>query len=193
MDSFETGRLLYLIVMLLMVAGWFFVQGRGSLNKSLQQAAIWFFIFLGAVAAYGLWGDISRTVIPQQAVFADEARIVLPRSPDGHYYLTAAINGATVRFVVDTGATNIVLTKADATAAGLAPEALDYMGRANTANGEVRTAGVRLDTVSLGPITDTNVAAVVNAGEMEQSLMGMSYLQHWGRIEIANGEMTLTR
>lgn len=193
MDSFDTGRLIYLILLLVMVAGWFFVQGRAALNKTLQQAAIWFFIFLGAVAAYGLWGDISRTVIPQQSVFADEARIVLPRSPDGHYYLTAILNGATVRFVIDTGATNIVLTKEDAAAVGLQPDTLDYMGRASTANGQVRTAAVRLDTLTLGPVTDTNVAAVVNSGEMDQSLMGMSYLQRWGRIEIAGGEMTLTR
>lgn len=193
MDSFDTGRLIYLILLLVMVAGWFFVQGRAALNKTLQQAAIWFFIFLGAVAAYGLWGDISRTVIPQQSVFADEARIVLPRNPDGHYYLTAILNGATVRFVIDTGATNIVLTKEDAAAVGLQPDTLDYMGRASTANGQVRTAAVRLDTLTLGPVTDTNVAAVVNSGEMDQSLMGMSYLQRWGRIEIAGGEMTLTR
>lgn len=193
MDSFDTGRLIYLILLLLMVAGWFFVQARGALNKTLQQAAIWFFIFLGAVAAYGLWDDISRTVIPQQSVFADDARIVLPRSPDGHYYLTAILNGETVRFVIDTGATNIVLTQEDAATVGLKPDTLDYMGRASTANGEVRTAAVRLDTVTLGPVTDTNVAAVVNSGEMDQSLMGMTYLQRWGRIEIAGGEMTLTR
>jgi aspartyl protease family protein len=192
-DSFDTGRLIYLILLLLMVAGWFFAQSRRSLNKSLQQAAVWGFIFLGAIAAYGLWDDIAQTVRPQQSVFADEGRIVVPRSPDGHYHLTAQINGTPVRFVVDTGATSIVLTAEDALATGLAPDTLNYMGRAMTANGEVRTATVRLDTVALGPVTDRNVSAVVNAGDMEKSLLGMTYLQRWGKIEISGGALTLTR
>ena len=89
MDSFDTGRLIYLILLGLMVSGWFFMQGRGSWNKTLQQAAAWAFIFGGAVVAYGLWEDISRTVMPQQSVFADENRIVVPRSPNGHYYIEA--------------------------------------------------------------------------------------------------------
>lgn len=193
LDSFDTGRLIYLVLLLLMVAGWFFAQGRASLNRTLQQGAIWLFIFLGAIAAYGLWGDIARTVSPQQSVFGAEGRIVVPRQADGHYYLTATVNGATVPFVIDTGATSIVLTREDAEAAGLAPDNLDFMGRANTANGEVRTAAVRLDRVAIGAITDRDVPAVVNAGEMEQSLLGMTYLQRWGSIEISGGQLTLTR
>lgn len=193
MDSFDTGRLIYLILLGLMVAGWFFAQGRGSWNKTLQQAAIWAFIFGGAIVAYGLWGDISQTVRPQQAVFADEGRIVVPRSPNGHYYIQTEVNGAPVSFVLDTGATSLVLTKSDAVAAGLDPEGLSYFGRAMTANGEVRTAPVRLDRMSIGPIIDENVSAVVNEGEMGSSLMGMTYLQKWGRIEIAGDTLTLVR
>jgi aspartyl protease family protein len=47
--------------------------------------------------------------------------------------------------------------------------------------------------VTLGDVTDRDVSAVVNEGEMSQSLMGMGYLQRWGRIEIAGGELILTR
>lgn len=193
MDSYDTGRLIYLILLGLMVAGWFFAQGRRSWNRTLQHAAVWGFIFLGVIAAYGLWGDISQTVRPQQVVFADEDRIVVPRSPNGHYYIQTTVNGAPVRFVLDTGATSIVLTQKDAVAAGLDPGELNYFGRAMTANGEVRTAPVRLDRLTLGSVTDENVSAVVNGGEMSDSLMGMTYLQRWGRIEIAGNTLTLTR
>ncbi|WP_187430388.1 hypothetical protein ROLI_019530 [Roseobacter fucihabitans] len=193
MDSNDTGRLIYLILLVLMICGWFFTQNRQSMNKTLQQAALWGFIFLGAIAAYGLWDDISQTVRPQQSVFAEAGKIIVPRSPDGHYYIAAEINGAPVRFVLDTGATEIVLTRADASAAGLHPEDLNFTGRAMTANGEVRTAPVRLDTLRLGPAIDQHVTAVVNSGEMSQSLLGMSYLQRWGKIEISGGELTLTR
>lgn len=193
MDSFDTGRLIYLALLGLMVCGWFFAQNRLSTNKLLQQAAVWGLIFLGAIAAFGLWDDISQTVRPQQAVFAEQGKIVVPRSPDGHYYIAAQVNGASVEFVLDTGATMLVLTREDAEAAGLDPENLIFTGRAMTANGEVRTAPVRLDTVTLGPATDKNIPAVVNSGDMSQSLLGMTYLQNWGKIEIEGGQLTLTR
>ncbi|WP_298912383.1 TIGR02281 family clan AA aspartic protease [uncultured Roseobacter sp.] len=193
MDSFDTGRLIYLILLGLMVVGWFFAQSRQSMNKTLQHAAVWGFIFLGAIAAFGLWEDISNTVRPQQTVFEEQGKIIVPRSPDGHYYIAARVNGAPIQFVLDTGATEMVLTRRDAMTAGLTPDRLNFSGRAMTANGEVRTAPVRLATVTLGPVTDENLTAVVNEAEMSHSLLGMTYLQRWGRIEISNGELVLTR
>jgi len=65
-----------------------------------------------------------------------------------------------VRFVVDTGATQIVLTQNDAARIGLELDGLRYAGRAMTANGEVRTAFVRIDEITLGGVSDQNVSAV---------------------------------
>jgi aspartyl protease family protein len=195
MPEFETGRLIYLLVLLAMVAGWFFMQGRvEGFNKTLQQAAIWGLILTGAAAGYGLWGDISRsTSVQQQSYEGGIGAVTIPRARDGHYYLTMQINGASIRFVVDTGASDMVLTRADAQRVGLSPDTLNYLGRANTANGEVRTAFVRLSEVQLGTVRDFDVSAVVNDGDMAQSLLGMGYLQRWGRIEISNNELILTR
>ena len=81
----------------------------------------------------------------------------------------------------------------DADKLGLNPNELTYFGRALTANGEVRTAPVRLDTVAIGPYNDRNLPAVVNAGDLGQSLLGMNYLQRWSRIEISDGTLTLSR
>lgn len=193
MDSFDTGRMIYLVLLGLMIIGWFITQGRTSWNRTLQQAAAWALIFGGFLAGYGLWNDISQAVRPQQAVFSEQNRIVVPRSPNGHYYIQAEVNGAPLRFVLDTGATSLVLTQSDAQAAGLDPDDLQYFSRAMTANGEVRTAPVRLDRITLGHVTDENVPAVVNEGEMSNSLMGMTYLQRWGKIEISGDRLTLTR
>lgn len=194
MPEIETSRLIYLILLLLMVAGWFYMQNRQGLNKSLQQIAVWGMIFIGAAAGYGLWGDITRNSgIPRQSYETGTGAVTIPRSADGHYYLTALVNGEAIRFVVDTGATDMVLTRQDAERAGLSPETLNYLGRAKTANGEVRTAYVRLSEVQLGEVRDFDVPAVVNDGEMPQSLLGMGYLQRWGRIEIANNELILKR
>ena len=193
MADIETGRLVYLVALLALVGGWFFMQTREGLNKTLQHAAVWGLIFFGGAVAVGLWQDIQRDSRPGLVSLSQSGQIILPRARDGHYYLTAEINDAAVRFVVDTGATDIVLTAEDAQRAGLDSAALSYLGRANTANGEVRTAFVRLDKVQLGDHTDRDVGAVVNEGDMRQSLLGMGYLQRWGRIEITGGEMILTR
>ncbi len=167
--------------------------GGAGLRRNLRNASVWALIFVGTIAAVGIWGDIQNETVQRQAVFSGEGRIEVPRAFDGHYYLTLDVNGSPVDFVVDTGASEIVLTQADAQAAGLEPDALNYIGRANTANGSVRTAPVRLDSVSIGNIRDTNITAYVNEGEMFQSLLGMTYLQRWDRLEISDGKLILTR
>jgi aspartyl protease family protein len=193
MPDIDTGQLIYLIVLGAMVAGWFFMQTRQGLNRTLQYAAVWGMIFVGGAAGVGLWQDISRDASRPQLSQSQAGQIIVPRARDGHYYLQLNINDAAINFVVDTGATAMVLTQDDAARAGIDLETLNYLGRANTANGEVRTAFVTLDTVTLGDITDRGVSAVVNEGEMKGSLLGMGYLQKWGRIEIAGGELILTR
>ncbi|WP_323764257.1 retropepsin-like aspartic protease family protein [Marinovum sp.] len=193
MSAMDTGQLIYLVMLLGAVVLWFIVANRNSLGKVMQHAALWGLIFLGAIAAVGLWDDIRQTVIPRQAVFSDQGRIEVPRSPDGHYYLTLDVNGHPTRFVVDTGATSIVLLEEDARAAGLLPEQLRYTGTAMTANGAVRTALVVLDEIGFEGMTDRRVTAFVNEGEMAESLLGMSYLQRFDRLEISGGRLILER
>ncbi|MEM9870306.1 MAG: TIGR02281 family clan AA aspartic protease [Pseudomonadota bacterium] len=192
MSADNIAQLIYLGTFALVLGGGFLLTNRLKLGQTLQMAATWVLIFIGVIAAVGLWGDIQDDLYASQTRF-DDATVVVPRSRDGHYYLTLDLNGVPTDFVVDTGATDIVLSSADAAAAGLDPDTLNFLGRANTANGEVRTAPVRLETVTIGPYEDRDVYAVVNGGEMDQSLLGMGYLQRWGRIEIAGGEMTLMR
>ncbi len=193
MSSFEIGNLAYLGLLGAVLVFWVFVQNRDAIGKKFQQMAAWGFIFLGTIAVIGLWGDIRQTVLPTQAVFADQGRIELPRAPDGHYYVTVDINSAPIRFVVDTGATGVVLTEGDADRAGISTRDLAFFSEAMTANGPVRTAPVRLDRVTLGPFSDSDVRAYVNSGEMEQSLLGMSYLRRFSRLEISGGKLVLER
>ncbi len=193
LSEFEIGRLGYLGLLLAALVLWMFVQQRGRLMQKLQQLAAWGLIFLGVIAAFGLWDDIRHTVSPQQSVFAEAGRIELPRASDGHYYLTLQINDTPVRFVVDTGATGVVLTRQDAARIGIATADLAFHSSARTANGAVETAPVRLGTVTLGSFEDRNLPAFVNGGEMDNSLLGMSYLQRFDRLEIAGGKMVLER
>ncbi len=185
-------QLTYLVLLGAAIGGSAIVAGRSNMGKMAQQAAIWALIFVGVIGAYGLWEDISNTVNPRQAII-DDSTVAAPRGNDGHYHLTLEVNGTAVDFVVDTGASQVVLSEQDAARIGIDVASLDYSGIANTANGAVRTAPVMLDQVALGAIIDRDIPAVVNGGAMDASLLGMSYLGLYDRIEISDGQLVLSR
>ena len=192
MTSDDYIRIAYLLLLLIAVGGWFFSQGRESVGKTLQQAMIWSFLFLGLGAGYLLWNDITQRSRIGQFEQMASGEIRVPMAPDGHYYLTLEVNGVPVRFVADTGASDIVLTKEDARRAGIDPDRLRYTAIANTANGRVPTAPVRLREIRLGDLVLRDVRASVNGGEMEGSLLGMSYLRHFSDVSFRRGELVLT-
>lgn len=193
MDNDQIGQLVYLGLLGAALAGGLIIHGRARWGELARAAASWVLIFLGVIAVVGLWDDIRSTVAPFQQVDAVEGRIDISRSPDGHYYLQADVNGAPILFVVDTGATDLVLSTQDAIAAGLDPDTLRFGTSAMTANGRVRTARVTLDSLSVGEIADTRIPAYVNEGEMRNSLLGMAYLNRYERIEISGNTLTLVR
>jgi aspartyl protease family protein len=190
-DGDALARMFYLILLLAALAGWGLAEFRGRMGQGLRMAVAWGTIFVAVMAGYGLWSDLRLDMQPRQLV-AEGGAITLPRAPDGHYYLRLDVGGTAVDFLVDTGATNVVLSRDDARRLGFNPEALVYTGTASTANGTVRTARVTLPEVVVGPYTDDRVAAHVNDGEMEGSLLGMDYLRLY-RIEIDGNRMVLRR
>ena len=103
------------------------------------------------------------------------------------------MNGAPIRFLVDTGATDIVLSREDARRVGIELEELAFLGRANTANGPVKTAQVRLESIEIGQFRDEALRASVNGGELGVSLLGQRYLNRFERIEITARQMRLSR
>jgi aspartyl protease family protein len=149
-------------------------------------------IFLGVVAGYGLWGDVRDDIMPRQAVIGSGV-IEVPLANDGHYHLVLELNGIPVDFLVDTGASEVVLTKEDAARIGLDPDSLSFHESAMTANGVVRSAPATVRTVTLGDIRDEGLRIAVNGGDMDGSLLGMSYLDRFDRIEISDGKLVLTR
>jgi len=191
MDGDTYARLGYLVLLLMALGGWIIVEYRSRLGAAFRTAAAWGLIFLGVAAGYGLWQDVRTEIMPQQMV-TDSGTVELPRAEDGHYYATLTINDQMVQFMVDTGASNMVLSRDDAGRLGLDPENLMYLGQASTANGTVRTARVTLGAVELGPFRDAPFAAWVNDGEMDGSLLGMDYLGQF-RIEITGEKMILRR
>lgn len=190
MSADAWGQLAFLVLLLAAVTVFAMPQGRAALGRTLRQAGAWALIFTAVALAVGVFQDIRSQTQIQSAV---GGVIEVPRGRDGHYHLTLGINGEPVRFVVDTGASDVVLGRSDAIRAGVDLDEIVYTGLARTANGTVRVASVRLDEVELGDIVDRNVRAAVTDGEMEGSLLGMSYLERFERISIERGRLVLER
>ena len=192
MNSDEVAQLAYLAVLATAVIGWFIAENRKSMGKATRQGVVWGLIFIGVIAGAGLWSDIRDDVVPRQAVVA-QGVIEVPRRYDGHYYLVLSLNDVPVEFIVDTGASDVVLTLNDARRIGLDPDNLVFSGRATTANGTVKTAFARVRDVRLGDIQDHNLSVSVNGGQMAGSLLGMSYLKRFESIEIRGDRLLLRR
>ena len=110
----------------------------------------------------------------------------------GHYRAEAKINGRPVDVLIDTGASLIVLSHADALRAGLQLSPEDYTQRVSTANGSTRLAPLTLDRVSIGEITVRNVeAAVAEPGKLARSLLGMTFLGRLQRVDMRPGLLVL--
>lgn len=122
--------------------------------------------------------------------YVDGNAIVLERAEDGHFYVDAQVNGMPVHFLVDTGATGVALTTADAQRAGLNFQESQFEVVGSGASGEVEGKIVTLDRVSLDGKTVNNVSGVILAGG-EQSLLGQSFLSRMGKIEITAEQMVI--
>ena len=191
MENVELPRLIYLVLLGTAIAGWLIAENRQNLGKTARMGVAWGLIFLGIIAGYGLWEDIRSDVLPRQAVLEDGGAIEVPRGNDGHFHLTLRLNGEPVDFLVDTGATDIVLSLQDAERIGLEPDNLAFLGSARTANGTVRTAFATIDEIAIGPVAFDRVRVAVNGGEMRGSLLGMSFLSRFDRLEITDNRLRL--
>jgi len=117
--------------------------------------------------------------------------IVYTANQRGHVILEAAVNGAPVRMLVDTGASLVTLTPQDARAAGIAPSELVYNARVNTANGTARIAPVTLREIRIDQLTLYDVPAAV-LENLNLSLLGMSFLTRLQGYEMRDGKLTIT-
>jgi aspartyl protease family protein len=115
-------------------------------------------------------------------------KIVMTADNQGHFYATGTVNGVSVRFLVDTGATMISLGMNDARRIGL-----DFnrgqKGLTQTANGQGVVSKIQLDTVRIGDVTLHNVDALIHQNEMPMALLGMSFLN---RMEMQRDGSTMT-
>ncbi|MDX5358029.1 MAG: TIGR02281 family clan AA aspartic protease [Rhodobacterales bacterium] len=192
MSGDDFARLAYLVVLGSAVIGWLVVESRGRLGQMARQSLAWLLIVVGLAAGYGLWKDFALRA-PDQAVLRQDGQIVVARAPDDHFYLTLDIGSTPVRFMVDTGASTVVLSDRDTDRLGIDRRGLAFFGSAQTANGTIRTARITLRDVRLDGEPLGDLPASVGDGPLGISLLGMDFLNRFEKVEMSRDRLVLTR
>jgi aspartyl protease family protein len=123
---------------------------------------------------------------------SDPDSVEVPRDDGGHFRVEGSVDGRTLNFLVDTGATVIALTADDAAQLGIHPAADDYTVIMRTANGIIRAAPTTLGMVEIGDIMVHDVSAVVMPeGALSENLLGMSFLSRLHHFDYSDGKMVL--
>ena len=203
-----TGRMIYAAVLgtfaiflAISIAG----DYRGRWGSAFKHAAIWIGLGIALVGGYAYRDDMKivtsriagEILPPGQAVtvesdVAGERAVRLRKRPDGHFVARASVQGNALGFLVDTGASTVVLTATDAATAGVDVNALSYNVAVETANGTAYVAPVRLRSIAIGPIEVLDVEAMVaKPGSLKENLLGMSFLKRLRSYEVSGEFLTL--
>ncbi len=184
-------------LVLAFVTGSFLLHRRMETGHVVRNIALWCviagIIFLGYSfrdEARWLGNRLYAELVPTSGESGTDS-IRFAKSRNGHFLVEVHVDGVPIRFLVDTGATDIVLSPADGTRLGFDVDALAYSKTYNTANGTVRAAPVELGTMTLGPIQLSGVRASVNDAQMSESLLGMSFLNRLSRFEVTGDHLVL--
>lgn len=183
---------------LVLIASGILASRRLNFGKAVRDLAIWAAVVAGLVAVYGFRGELMTVgdrimgeLEPSRSQQRADGTLEFRRGSDGHFYIDAEVNGRAVRFLVDTGASDIVLSPADARRLGFVPGDLTFDRIYQTANGMGRGAQVTLQSISVGGIRFRDVIASVNDAAMSESLLGMSFLDRLSGYEVRGDALLL--
>jgi aspartyl protease family protein len=186
-----------MLCFLALVAGGVFHKGLRA-SQVLKYACIWIGIagIVGLGYAYrfelGVVKDrFLAELVPGAGVSATGGEIQFRADSSGHFIVEALVNGVSVRFLVDTGASDVTLSPRDAGRIGLDANRLNFNRPYRTANGVVMGAPVTLPSIRIGPIEVRNVPGSVNGAPLGASLLGMSFLERLRGYRVENGTLIL--
>ena len=193
------------IALLVVIGGSAFLGQRGQAALWLKHALAWLAVGLALVVLYTYRADLAQVgarvysqLVPGVALEAQASQgnqsgvVAVTASQDGQFDIEALVNGTSVRLLTDTGATLVVLTHEDALRVGVDVDALRYNIPVQTANGVAKNALLHLQDISVGSINVTNVRALIaKPGQLETSLLGMSFLSRLRSFQVSGDQLIL--
>jgi aspartyl protease family protein len=189
-------QLVYLIGVLVLV-GSALAARRTGLGSMAKMALAWLAIFAVGFILFsyrgemsGIVGRLTAEVDPARGLAAD-GELRLRARQDGHFWVRAEVNGETVTFLVDSGASVIGLSAGTARSIGLDVDGLRYDAVVQTANGPMQVARVRLDEVKVGPIIRRDLTAFVAPAIGDTNVLGMNFLSSLSSWRVEDGWLIL--
>lgn len=197
-DSDHQSFIYSLILLVFLVSGLIF-RREIALSKALKYLALWALIALVGVGLYAyryqfsdfkdrIFGAINPTTVRVN----DNGEMVINLSSEGHFFMDVKINGVPMRFMIDTGASDIVIDKIQAQKLGINMQDLVFNKRYQTANGQSFGASVILQEVQVGNVKFNNISASVNSAELGMPLLGMSFLRQFRKYEFYQDRLVLS-
>jgi aspartyl protease family protein len=198
-DEGNQIRLTQLSLILVLVGSGLVVRWRNRPTlKWLQHGLIWVGLGLVLVVGYSyrtdataVWTRVLAELMPGHAVESSDGEVIIRAANNGHFYIDAKVDGARIRFLVDTGASRVVLNHRDARIVGFDMDKLAYTQRTRTANGIGMSAPIRLRTINIGPISVEDIRASVNKAPMSTSLLGVSFLERLSGYSVIDRTLKL--
>lgn len=186
--AFRDHNLIRASLIVLLFGGIALYWSRGTVGRMLKNLGLWLFFILGASFFYLYQSDFSdrfmAAIDPTHQIDSEDDVIIVRRADDGHFWVKVWINDIPVRMMVDTGATNVVLSPRDAKAAGIDLDDLNFNRSAQTANGTVAYARFRADKINIGNSVFYDQVVTVNSADMANSLLGNRILNQFSSLEI---------
>lgn len=201
LEEGQVEQLVYLVGALLLVSLLALPLRRIGLGRLAGYAAAWAAIFTLGAWALGESDDarryVERAQLPEPAQVETLSgptggEIRVPASLDGHFWVRATVNGQPVRFLVDTGASDVVLSQRTARRVGIDVSRLRFDRAGMAANGPVRAASVRVERLVVGPIARRNIRVSVLDGAVDIDLLGMSFLRSLEGWRVEKDTLILT-
>jgi aspartyl protease family protein len=187
-----------LLVLVVVAAGAASVR-RLKLRQTALHVLIW--ALVGAALVLGVtYKDelaqvgqrVRSALVPAYAVATAAHQMTLTQDQDGDYHVIGQVNGQPVSFLVDTGASEVVLSPADAQRLGVDVKTLKFDRAFETANGIGLGARFQAASLAIGAIRLANVPVSINQTPMATSLLGMSFLRRLDSFEFKGGQLILT-
>lgn len=186
------------------------VNRRLPAGRVLSLISIWVAILLGAYLLFQWlepaithWQQSRREGKVQVAAGRDtptaaairpaEGRSTLriPLSGDGHYWTGVTVNGRTMRFLIDSGASVTAISQSTADAFGLPDQPLGSMATMSTANGAIMLRRSVIGLMNIGGIIEArNLPVVVSPAFGDINVLGMNFLTKLKRWQVEDGVMT---
>jgi aspartyl protease family protein len=199
MENNDLSQIVYLVILILIMSYGMINRKEMSLKKIVKYFLIWSLIGLIIIALYAYRFEfnnfkerISGEINPTSAQLNQQGQLIINISDDSHFYVKILINKKPILFMVDTGASDIVLNLQDAIKIGINPKNLIFNRQFQTANGRVLGASIILKEVEISGIKFRDVKASVTQGEMGVNLLGMSFLRRFGKYEFYQDRLILT-